>query len=123
MKTSTLLQSSLLAAGLLLGGTSAVHADSAYPIILHGGNFHPYSHDYHSCKHTPGWHTGHRHDRGYHFDQHWKPHGKHNKGHHGDHGQGDWHDYRRHGKHDDRNDGGRHGQQSRSAGIGYTGRS
>lgn len=125
MKASTLLQSSLLAAGLLLGGMSVAHADGRYSIILRSGDFHRYPYDYHHCK-KPGWHTGHPHDRGYHFNHHGKSHRKHHKGYHGHRDQSDWHGHRErwlHGKLDDRNDDGRHGKHSRSAAIGYTGRS
>jgi len=125
MKTSTLLKSSLLAAALLLAGTSVAQAGSAYTIIVRDGDFHPYAHDYHirSCRHTPDRHTGHRHFRDYGHDGHGKPHGMH---HSGSRERGDkpgytgrWH----HGRSDDSVAGGRHGQRSRSAGIGYTGRS
>jgi len=126
MKVSSLLRSSLLVAGLLLGGASVVQAGSAFPVSLHGNDFHPRPHDYHGCKHTPRWHSGHRHDRAYHSDRHWKPHGKHHGRYQGENYQGSWYKDRGHwpyGNLDDRNDAGRHGQQPRSAGIGYTGRS
>jgi len=105
MKTSTLLQSFLLTAALLLVGTSVVHAHNGYPITLRGSDFH-------GCQHTPGWHTGKRHERSYHLDRHWKAHGKHYKRHHGGHDRGDWHADREHWQHgnlDNRNNGGRHG--------------
>ncbi len=126
MKTTTLFQSSLLAAGLLLGGMSAAHADNAYTIITHGGDFHPHSHDYRSCRYMPGWHHDYRRDSSYHSGHHRKHAGKHQEGHHESHDRGDRHEDTGHwqqGKHDDWHDAGRHGQQSRSAGIGYTGRS
>ena len=108
MKTSTLLHSCLLTAGLMLGGTSAVQADNAYSIILRGGDFHYPVHDYHSCRHTSGWHAGHSHDRGNHYGHHEKYHGKPHKKHHGSHGRegghrdgGRW----QHGKLDNRQGG------------------
>jgi len=125
MKISSLLRSSLLAAGLL-GCSSVVQAGSAFPASLHSSDFHYRPHDYHGCKHTPRWHSDHRHDRAYHSDRHWKPHDNHRVRYQGENYRGRWYKDRGHWPHgylDDRNDGGRHVQQPRSAGIGYTGRS
>ena len=82
MKSSTLLQSFLLAAGLMLGGTSAVLADSVYGHSLRCGDYHSSAHNYRCCRHKAAWHNGHRHDRGHHYDHYGKPRGKHHKGHH-----------------------------------------
>jgi hypothetical protein len=122
MKTANLFRSSLLTAGLLLGGVSVAHADSAYTIILRGGDFHSPPHEYHSCRHT-GRHSGYRHDNGYHSGHHKKHSGKHHHGHHDRWSRypdkGDW----LQGKFDDRHEAGRHGQHSLTGAIGYTGRS
>lgn len=98
MKTPSLLRSSLLAAGLLLGAAPAVHADATYSIIVHDGGFHRVAHDYRSCRHTPVWHSSHIRDR---------HHGHHGKHHSGRHGHGDWRGYGEHwlhGKYQDRHE-------------------
>jgi hypothetical protein len=169
MKTGTLLQSFLLAAGLILGGISAVQAHSDYSSNPGNGKYHHFQHDKRSSGHTPWWsssyHGNHRKSSG-HDHNHWQ-YGRHD-GHgdgrdHGDHwkygkrdghgdrndhgdrwkhgkydGRGDGRDhkdykdrkvykdrkdYKKYGRRDGRDDAGRKGHQSRSAGIGYTGRS
>jgi hypothetical protein len=144
MKTSTLLQSFLLAAGLLLGGTSAVHADRAHATIPSGGYYHSHQHDGRSSGHTPQWYSGHHHPGRANLSHHGKYYGKHNLNHHenrhqghgyghGGHRQYGKHDGRgygrdhkghwQHGTYDTRYDAGRKGHRTRSGSIGYTGRS
>jgi hypothetical protein len=144
MKISTLLQSSLLAAGLLLGGTSAVHADRAHATIPSGGHNHSVRDDGRSYGHTPQRFSGHHIPGRAYLSDHGKHYGKHKLKHHENHGQGHgygqegrWkygkHDGRgygrdhkghwQHGTCDARYDAGRKGHRTRSGGIGYTGRS
>ena len=109
MKTSSLLRSSLLIAGLLLCRMSAVHADTVYTYTVRDGDFHHPAQIYPACRHAPGWYAGHHHGRGYHYSHPGKHHRNHYKGHHGHggrHGQGGHWLY---GKQDDRHVGGRHG--------------
>jgi hypothetical protein len=152
MKTGTLLQSFLLTAGLILGGIPTVQADYAYSGKPGSGKYHHFQNDRRSSGHTPWWSSSHhgkhnperhwqngkydsrgdRHDRGNHW-KHGKYDGRGDRHDHGDHwkhgkydGRGhgrDRKDIWQHGRHDGRGDAGRKGQRSRSAGIGYTGRS
>ena len=95
MKTGTLLQSFLLAAGLVLGGIPAVQADHAYPGNPGGGKYHHLLKDKHSHGHAPWWSSSY--------------HGKHDPKHHvnqcnsRDHDHRPWH-YDRHDAHGDRHD-------------------
>jgi hypothetical protein len=144
MNTSTLIQSCLLAAGLLLCGTSPVHADRVHATIPSGGNYHSLRHDSHSPGHTPQWSSGHPIPGRASLRYHGKPYGKHKFNHHEnrDRGQGYGHGGNwQYGKHDGRGFGrdrqghwhqgkyearyyaGRRGHHPRSGGIGYTGRS
>ncbi|HYQ72017.1 MAG TPA: hypothetical protein VET88_08835 [Gammaproteobacteria bacterium] len=113
MKTSTLLQSCLLTAGLLLGSASAVQAGSPYSHSLRGGDFHTSAHNHRCCsRHKTSWHAGHRHDRGHHYGHYGKPKGIHHKGHHDSRDRWSRHrdrSDRRYGKIDGRHGGGRHG--------------
>ena len=162
MKTGTLLQSLLLAAGLTLGGIPAVQADRPHPDATGHGNYHNVQHTRHGPGHAPWWsssrhgkHNPKNHGRDNRFeykhrlsdrhDGHGDRHDYRDRLRHGKHdGHGDWYDhgdrwkygkynnrsdgrdhkdYKKHGKHDGRDDAGRKGHRSRSAGIGYTGRS
>lgn len=108
MKTSTLVQSSLLAASLLLGGTSAVHADRAHSTMPSGGHYHSLPHDKRSSGHTSQWSSGHHKPGGAYFSDHGEHHGKHNPKRHENHRQANGYDQGRrwqHGKHDGWGDG------------------
>ncbi|MGD8630391.1 MAG: hypothetical protein PVG72_06625 [Gammaproteobacteria bacterium] len=93
MKTATLLQSFLLAAGLMLGGIPAVQADRPHSDAPAHGNYHNLQHNKHGSGHTPWWSSS--------------RHGKHNPKNHGNHGRDNGLRYRhwlhdRHGDHGDR---------------------
>jgi hypothetical protein len=147
MKSGSLLQSLLLVAGLVVGGIPAVQADHAYPANPGSGKYHYLLKDKRSSGHTPWWSSS------YHGKHNPKHHWKHDRGgghdlgrwqygrydsrsdgrDHGErwkHGRFDGHGsgrdqkgHRQHGNRDGWGDAGRKGQRSRSAGIGYTGRS
>ena len=155
MKSSTLIQTFLLATGLMLGGISVAHADRPHSTNPGKGHPHHVQHESHGYGHTPWWafnrhkeyshkhqgkHAGSSHDhsrwqsgwRDSHGD-HWK-HGKydgrdvrHHDGNHWKHGKhegrGDGRDRKDHRWHDRHDDAARKGHRSRSASIGYTGRS
>jgi hypothetical protein len=126
MKTRILFQSSLLAAGLLLGGNASVLADSAYTIILQDGEFHRLAYNAPVCRHTGVRNTWHHHHKGEQVGRYNKWHGKRFQRQHGHHDRGDRYGHGGqwpHGKLDDRNSGGNDRQRARSGGFGYTGRS
>jgi hypothetical protein len=138
MKIRTLLQSFLLTAGLLLGGTSAALADHAHSTVASSGDYHSLSHDNRGAGHTSQWSSGHHNPgsshlgyRGEHREKH-RPNQHDNYGHglrwhcgkHDGHGDGRDHKVQwQHGKYDGRDYTGHKEHRSRYGGFGYTGRS
>jgi len=101
MKSSTLLQSFLLSAGLMLGGIPAVHADHAYTIVPSGSYLYNLLNDNYSPGQTPWWSSS-QHNPG---SGHFCNQETYSQGHHENHGRGDGHDHRdhwQHGKYDGR---------------------
>jgi len=117
MKFRTLLNPALLAAGLMLGMTTTVEADSGRISIIHRDNDNTYDfgyrygdYGYYGDRHHRRHHYGH-HDRRHHYGHHDRGHhyGHHDRGHHygqhkkkhWNHGHGGYKQHRRHSGHND----------------------
>lgn len=103
MKSSTLLQSFLLTAGLMVGSIPATQADQAYTIVP-SSFLYNLLHDNDDPGLTPWWSSS-QYNPG---SRHYCKQGKHSPGHHGNPGRGNGYGHTghwNHGKYDSRGDG------------------